>query len=117
MSILFRFFIDATDVANAQDRASAVFKYIEAHEQNCRVESDPPKAYWKVEGWYEVATEIISNSDNPEAILGRLAKKLGNGWEWMPKGTTAVWSEDKGGQFAVANVHWAELDLDKTSRK
>lgn len=113
MSILCRAYLQAGDPSEAQLGSEGLLERLRALAVGCSVEADPPQRYWKIPEYYELACAVEPPHETDEAGLEkRLADGLGTGWVWLPNGTTAVCSLDKGGVPAVAGVRWMELDLD-----
>ena len=111
MPILCRFFVEASGAEEARKRSEAFLSRLRALSPGARVEADGPEPYWKVQGWYKVASELIPPPGADERSLERsLAEGLASGWEWLPD-DAAVCSADRGGRIPFPGVRWIELDL------
>lgn len=110
MPILCRFFIEASTAEEARRRSETFLAAIRSLSPGARLEADPPEPYWKIPGWYKVASELLAAPGADEASLEKsLAEGLASGWEWLPDGA-GVCSAERKGRIPHAGVRWIEID-------
>lgn len=67
------------------------------------------KKYWKIPENYECSMELHAE-DLSEAVLPRLAERLGHGWE-RASSTCFIWTRSEALHFADERVNWAEVEF------
>lgn len=74
--------------------------------------TEPPEQYWKVPEWYE-HTLRLAPAD--EAGFDSVLALGGEGWSHVVRDgeCSAVWNRRDGSRFLLAEVTWAELQLNR----